>query len=194
MSKAGNTRLNILRKAFALVYRNGYQATSIDNIIAETQVTKGAFFYHFKSKDEMGVAMIREIMYPGMQQSILQPLSDTVDPVGEIYQMMKGVLYNHFFEAKYGCPAMNLIEEMAPLNDLFKKELAKQVKQFQRSIEKNIIRAIGSGKLPASVQPEQVSLFIATGYSGVRNMGKIYGKSCYDTYLKSLKTYLENLK
>lgn len=70
MSKAAETRLTILQKAFYLIYRKGYQATSIDDIIATTQVTKGAFFYHFKSKDEMGLAMIREIMYPGMQQPI----------------------------------------------------------------------------------------------------------------------------
>ncbi len=48
MKKAEVTRLNILQKAFELIYVNGYQTTSIDQIIATTQVTKGAFFYHFK--------------------------------------------------------------------------------------------------------------------------------------------------
>jgi len=60
MSKAQDTRMTILRKAFELIYRQGYQATSIDEIIATTAVTKGALFYHFKNKEEMGLAIINE--------------------------------------------------------------------------------------------------------------------------------------
>jgi TetR/AcrR family transcriptional repressor of nem operon len=62
MKKAATTRLTILQKAFELIYVKGYQTTSIDDIIATTQVTKGAFYYHFKNKDEMGLAIINEIL------------------------------------------------------------------------------------------------------------------------------------
>ena len=61
MKKAEATRLMILQKAFELIYVKGYQTTSIDDIIATTKVTKGAFYYHFKTKDEMGLAIINEI-------------------------------------------------------------------------------------------------------------------------------------
>lgn len=66
MKKAEATRMAILEKAFDLIYKQGYQATSIDDIIATTRLTKGAFFYHFKNKDEMGIAVINEVMYNGM--------------------------------------------------------------------------------------------------------------------------------
>ncbi|RAJ08805.1 TetR family transcriptional regulator [Chitinophaga skermanii] len=52
MNKAAATRLNMLQKAFELIYVKGFQTTSIDDILATTQVTKGAFYYHFKNKDE----------------------------------------------------------------------------------------------------------------------------------------------
>jgi TetR/AcrR family transcriptional regulator, transcriptional repressor for nem operon len=64
MSKATATRLNLLQKAFELIYTKGYQTTSIDDILATTQVTKGAFYYHFKTKDDMGLAIIHEILKP----------------------------------------------------------------------------------------------------------------------------------
>ena len=118
MGKSDITRLHILRHAFQLVYKQGYQATSIDEIIATTRVTKGAFFYHFKNKDAMGLAMVREVMYPGMQQALILPLSGSTDPVTDIYLMMKNLLFNNpFFEVKFGCPAINLIEEMATINN-----------------------------------------------------------------------------
>jgi TetR/AcrR family transcriptional regulator, transcriptional repressor for nem operon len=66
MSQAQETRVMILRKAFELIYKRGYQATSIDNIVATTSVTKGAFFYHFPNKEKLGLALINEVMYPGL--------------------------------------------------------------------------------------------------------------------------------
>ncbi|MCD8540676.1 MAG: TetR/AcrR family transcriptional regulator [Leadbetterella sp.] len=50
MKKAEVTRLTILQKAFELIYVKGYQASSVDDILATTQVTKGAFYYHSKIK------------------------------------------------------------------------------------------------------------------------------------------------
>jgi AcrR family transcriptional regulator len=194
MSKASDTRLHILQKAFELIYMKGYQATSVDDIIGLAKLTKGAFFYHFTSKHEMGIAMIREVMLPGMYRSILKPFDNANNPVNEIYLMMKGLLQDQFFDVKYGCPAMNLIEEMAPLDETFKKELGKLVIAFRKAIEKNVAAAMANGQLARTINAEQVSIFVTTGYSGIRNMGKIYGKSCYSLYLSSLKNYLENLK
>ncbi|MFC6102156.1 TetR/AcrR family transcriptional regulator [Olivibacter domesticus] len=191
MSKAATTRLTILQKAFYLIYRKGYQATSIDDIIATTQVTKGAFFYHFKSKEEMGLAMIHEIMYPGMYASMIKPLLDADDPLNEIYEMMKALLLkNPFFEVKYGCPAINLIDEMAPLNEAFRKALMQLIVQWQEAIKNTLLIAQKKGKINKELMPEQIALFVSSGYSGIRNMGKIFGKTCYKTYLNELKKYL----
>jgi TetR/AcrR family transcriptional regulator, transcriptional repressor for nem operon len=192
MSKATETRLTILQKAFYLIYRRGYQATSIDDIIATTQVTKGAFFYHFKSKDEMGLAMIREIMYPGMYAAMIKPLLEANDPLREIYEMMKSLLLkNPFFEVRYGCPAINLIDEMAPLNEPFRKALTQLIIQWQKAIKNALLTAQEEGKISKELVPEQIALFVSSGYGGIRNMGKIFGKGCYKTYLSELKKYLQ---
>ncbi len=42
-----------------LVRRNGYASTSVDDLCARAGVTKGAFYHHFKSKDELAVAGAR---------------------------------------------------------------------------------------------------------------------------------------
>jgi TetR/AcrR family transcriptional repressor of nem operon len=194
MSKAAATRMAILQKAFELVYMNGYQATSIDLIIAQTQVTKGAFFYHFKNKDDMGLAMINEIMAPGMYENFVKPLLNASDPAAEIYAMMKYLLIeDRNFIVKYGCPAINLIEEMSPLSPAFNKALSKLVLQWQTALERCLKNGKASGKIGREVQPVQTAYFIMSGYGGIRNLGKIYGKDCYKTYLKELKKYLGSL-
>jgi len=68
MKKSELTRLHILQKSFELIYAKGYQNASIDDILATTQVTKGAFYYHFKNKDEMGIAIINELLEPILEK------------------------------------------------------------------------------------------------------------------------------
>jgi len=195
MSKAAATRLAILQKAFELIYVKGYQATSIDEILSTTQVTKGAFFYHFKNKDEMGLAMINEVMYPGMQPALIEPLLKAENPRKEIYAMMKGLLLeNTFFKVKYGCPAVNLTEEMAPLNEEFGKALSVLISGWQKAIESSLKKGKAIGKIDKEVDPKQASYFIISGYTGIRNLGKIYGKSCYKSYLDELQRYLAGMK
>lgn len=194
MSKAQATRMLILQKSFDLIYQKGYQATSIDDIIATTQLTKGAFFYHFKTKDEMGLSMIKEIMHPGMHQTMIRPLEHTGDPLSRIYEMINGLLMDDvFFKVEFGCPAINMIEEMSPLNETFKKALQQMVVKWQEAICEAIKTSQLNGKINTKVIPEEVALMVTSGYAGVRNMGKIFGKSCYKTYLTGFKNYLDQL-
>jgi TetR/AcrR family transcriptional repressor of nem operon len=195
MSKAAATRYNILQKAFELIYLQGYQATSIDEIIATTAVTKGAFFYHFKNKEGMGLAMINEVMYPGMAPYMITALGKTDNVLDDIYNMIKSLLLlNPFFKVEYGCPAVNLVDEMAPLNESFRKALMNLMVEWQKAIEDNLIKAQVAGRLNKACKPKQIALFITANYSGVRNMGKVFGRSSYVEYLKQFKVYLDGIK
>lgn len=60
MPRSGaKTRERIIDAAQALVYRHGFAASSIDKVIEGAGITKGAFFYHFKSKADLGHALIQ---------------------------------------------------------------------------------------------------------------------------------------
>jgi TetR/AcrR family transcriptional regulator, transcriptional repressor for nem operon len=53
---SGGARRRLLEAAIAVIRRKGYSATSVDELCASAGVTKGAFFYHFPSKDSLAVA------------------------------------------------------------------------------------------------------------------------------------------
>lgn len=60
MPRSGaKTREKIIDAAQALVYLHGFAATTIDRVIEGAGITKGAFFYHFKSKAALGRTLIQ---------------------------------------------------------------------------------------------------------------------------------------
>ncbi len=61
MPKDGSaTKEKILDTAMGLVLNNGFTGMSIDRLITDASITKGAFFYHFKSKDDLARALIKK--------------------------------------------------------------------------------------------------------------------------------------
>src|SRR5215813_9242027 len=49
----------ILHAALMVIRTKGYAATTVDDLCAASDVTKGAFFHHFKSKEDLGVAAVQ---------------------------------------------------------------------------------------------------------------------------------------
>lgn len=196
MKKAEATRLNILQKSFDLIYAKGYQNASIDEIIATTQVTKGAFYYHFKNKDEMGLAIVNELMKPALQKSFSETLQNDQDTLMSLYNLMHYLLMeDEFLKVEYGCPAANFAQEMTPWN----KDFTKALNVLTEEWVKNITALIETNKLNVQIRKdvnaEQVAYFVLSGYWGVRNFGKLANsKKVYLSYLKELKAYLDSLK
>jgi TetR/AcrR family transcriptional regulator, transcriptional repressor for nem operon len=196
MKKAEATRLAILKKAFELIYAKGYHTTSIDDIIATTQVTKGAFYYHFKNKEEMGVAIINELIKPVLTNSIIAPLQKNENPLDAIYNLMHHLLMeNDFLKVEYGCPASNFTQEMTPWNADFSNALNEITRQWIKAMADKIVQGKERGLVRKNVNAKQVTMFVMSGYWGIRNFGKLeHSKKAYIPYLKELKNYLETLK
>ena len=55
-SRPDGARKRLLDAALRVIREKGYNATSVDELCAAAGVTKGAFFHHFKSKEELAVA------------------------------------------------------------------------------------------------------------------------------------------
>lgn len=55
-TKKINARKALLQAAIKIIRKKGYSATSVDDLCKAAGVTKGAFFHHFDSKEDLGVA------------------------------------------------------------------------------------------------------------------------------------------
>src|SRR6202050_5947394 len=73
------TRQRLLQAAFREVYRHGFQSAGIDTILAATNVTKGALYHHFESKEALGHAIIEEVVAEITADRWMRPLRQSKD-------------------------------------------------------------------------------------------------------------------
>src|SRR5215813_5170552 len=100
------TRRKILEAAFAEFYKHGFQGGSLNHIVEMAGTTKGALFHHFAGKQELGYAVVDEIIGPILEQRWLEPLTDSKDPIADIKRVFRQYAKEdtgsgHFVQ---GCP------------------------------------------------------------------------------------------
>src|SRR5215470_11223210 len=77
------TRARILQAAFQEFYKHGFQGGSLNHIVEIAGTTKGALFHHFAGKQELGYAVLDEVIGPVMHQRWVSTLVDSRDPLAD---------------------------------------------------------------------------------------------------------------
>src|SRR6202012_4374300 len=115
------TRERLVQAAFREVHRSGFQSASIDTILAATNVTKGALYYHFESKEALGHAIIDEVIATFPRDRWLLPLqrSEDKDPIDALISIVQAIPARPK-DLKGGCPLVNLAQEMSQLDEQFR--------------------------------------------------------------------------
>jgi TetR/AcrR family transcriptional repressor of nem operon len=109
------TRDQIVEAADRLFYQHGYEHTSFADIAGAVGLSRGNFYYHFKSKDAILDAVI-ESRVAATRQMLEQWESEQATPVGRIMRFVEIVLTNGADIQEYGCPVGTLNTELAKLD------------------------------------------------------------------------------
>jgi|SaaInlStandDraft_1057018.scaffolds.fasta_scaffold07260_5 TetR/AcrR family transcriptional regulator, transcriptional repressor for nem operon len=167
------TRALLLEKAFEQIHLYGFKSTSISMILKDSGVTKGALYHHFKNKDEIGYAIVDEVVRSEIDQLWIQPLATTDDPVSVVIQTLSHFKENMSpEEMSRGCPLNNLIQEMSPIDPIFKEKLAKVVELWRTTLADAFRRGIQTGNVSKAVDPVAVAQFIIIIIEGFSSLAK----------------------
>jgi len=159
------TREHLLQAAFREVYRYGFQSAGIDTILAATNVTKGALYYHFESKEALGYAIVEEIVAKLPRDRWLVPLQRGKDPIDALIGIVQATSVRPK-DVKGGCPLVNLAEEMSPLDEQFRKRLEKIFQAWQDGIAEALRRGQSQGTVRRDLDPEETASFLIAMYEG----------------------------
>ncbi len=123
MSKK-TTREHIVDAADQLFYRQGYAPTSFSHIAQNVQISRGNFYHHFKSKDEILAAVIDERL-ANTQNLLDQWEKDGALPADRIRSFIHILISNRADIQRFGCPVGTLSTELAKLNNASQDEANK---------------------------------------------------------------------
>ncbi len=185
------TKQKILETACNLFYLRGYNGTSIDDILKAAKIKKGNFYFHFKSKEDLGSAVIDAYAsrtIPLLSETLKQnghPLRRLFDLFREQDRHMKASRY------RGGCPCGNLALELADHHDGFRRQLDAIFDAWAREIILILKQAQKEGALEETVNPKEMAHLIVAVLEGstllakTKKSGEVY-RSC----VKSLESLM----
>jgi len=173
LRNAERTRERLLQAAFREVYRYGFQSAGIDAILAATNVTKGALYYHFESKEALGYAIIEEIVAEITRGRWFLPLQQSKDrnPIDALIAIVQAIPHRPG-DVRNGCPLVNLAQEMSQLDEQFRKRLEKIFHTWQEEIAVALRRGQSQGKVRRDLVPEETASFLMAMVEGYEVLAK----------------------
>lgn len=192
MAAGANTKEQILQAACRLIHLYGFNNTRLDQILRESGVGKGNFYYHFKSKDDLGHAVLDRLALWTRERVGRVIFRDDGDPIEEIFSLFALVLeMQRETGCVGGCPLGNLALELSDIHDGFRQRIEEILTTWRDQISNAITRAQARGQLAQNVHPERLAEFIIAGIEGGILLAKARKDlSVLEGCLDELKRYL----
>lgn len=190
------TRAVLLEAAFREVHEHGFQAASLERILSNTQLTKGALYHHFPNKQALGLALVDEVVGNSIRETYIRPFLDTDDPISLVVAGIEAKASEETERAmRCGCPLNNLSQEMSAVDEEFRSHLRAIFEEWREAMANAFRRGQAAGKVRPDVDAEEVATFIIAVREGAIGLGKAYRDP--GPYLRTwaqLKTYLLALR
>lgn len=138
-----STRGLIVEKADSLFYEGGYEATSFAEIAAAAGISRGNFYHHFKTKDDILDAVIaRRMERTRAMLDVWQADGDS--PRERVLSFIHMLIANRAKIMAFGCPVGTLSSELAKLDHVAQGRAAEIFGLFRDWLA-NQFRALGAG-------------------------------------------------
>jgi AcrR family transcriptional regulator len=186
----------LLQAAFQQVYRYGFQSAGIDTILASTNVTKGALYYHFDSKEALGHAIVDEIVAKLVRDSWLLPLerSKDKDPIDALIGIVQ-TIPTRPKDVRGGCPLVNLAQEMSSLDEQFRKRLERLFVAWQEGIATLLRKGQSRGTVRRDLHADEAASFLVAMVEGYEVLAKnAQDPKVWEVGIKNIVGWLKSLR
>jgi TetR/AcrR family transcriptional repressor of nem operon len=173
-----SSRSRLLDAALQVIRTRGYAATTVDDVCAAAGVTKGSFFHHFKSKEEMTLAAVEH--WNGVTGGLFEqaPYQQHVDPRERVLgyiDFRKSLLRGR--APDYTCLLGTLVQETFDSHPRIRQACHDGIARHARTLA----RDIGAAKLAyapkAPWDPLTLALYTQAALQGAFILAKAQGSA-----------------
>src|SRR5271165_6202983 len=151
--RALETREKILQAAARLVALKGYHDAKLEEVLDAAQVTKGAFFHHFRDREDLGFAVLdwhmerRQQLLDMIEQEL--PLAEPAGPLQRVFRRLDAIqeMVRRRERCKGGCIIGNMSTTLSDCHDGFRRRLAECFDEMARELLPDLQAAARQGRV-----------------------------------------------
>jgi TetR/AcrR family transcriptional repressor of nem operon len=190
-----DSKSKLLDAALSVIRSKGYSATTVDELCAVAHVTKGAFFHHFKSKEQLGVAAADH--WASITSSFFNaaPYHQEADPLDRVLgyvEFRKAILQGELSE--FTCLVGTMVQETFESFPSIREACNRSIGGHAAVIESDIGEAMHLYGIKAEWTAKSLALYIQAVIQGAFILAKatqsrIVAADCIDhlhRYIQSL--------
>jgi AcrR family transcriptional regulator len=186
-TKGEELRQRIISAADQLFYKQGYENTSFGDIADDIGISRGNFYYHFKTKDEILNAVI-ESRVSDIQHMLSEWSKQYPDPRQRILHYIDLLTQNQDNIKSHGCPFGSLCTELAKLEHGMLKD-ASQMLAVMRNWLTVQLQELGLGK-----DARQVAMHLLARSQGIATITNAFEDQAFlRQEVKRLKQWLDEV-
>lgn len=195
MAKETTAKTRLLDAALSVVRAKGYEATTVDDLCAAAGVTKGAFFHHFKSKEELGVAAAdhwSQVTGALFEAASYHKHADPLDRVLGYLDLRKELLKGEV--AEFTCLVGTMVQETFELSPAIRAACNESISNHAAKLEADITEAMRERGIGGGWTAQSLALHTQAVLQGAFILAKARnGADIAAASIDHLRRYLELL-
>jgi len=159
------TRNRIIESALYLFWLRGYASTSLAEILERAKANPGSFYFLFKTKEDLLLAVL-DLYIQSLNAVVIEPvLAQTDDPIERVFGVLNFYRQNLIkTDCTYGCPIGRLALEIPEEQSRIQRRIADNFDGWTAAIEKCLEDA--RPRLPLDIDLKTLSRFVLTTMEG----------------------------
>jgi len=161
----------ILAAGFQVLYAQGFNGCSVQDVTDAAGVPKGSFYNHFKNKEALALEVIRAYVAAARIDLLSVPGTPPVDRLRAHFASYLGFAKANNFTR--GCLAGNLASQMAGSSDLLRDELVKQFAGWNLAVAAVLKEGQAAGTVRTDRSADQMARYVLNAWEGALLMMKV---------------------
>jgi TetR/AcrR family transcriptional repressor of nem operon len=169
------TREAVIEAATRLIHLKGYQNTTLDDVLSASGVGKGNFYHYFKSKEDLGFAILDRVIESffsaGIAPCFADPEARRVDQIRCFLGRVREAVQAR--NCVGGCLFGNLAAELADVHEGFRARLADLFSRWNAQLVRVLEEAQARGEVTPACRPGAVAHFLVASLEGAMLLTKL---------------------
>ena len=188
-----STRRELIRMGANLIALHGYHHTSTAEILEAASISKGAFYYHFVSKEDFALAILNQIQADYHEQ-LIEPIERQTPPAERLMTVLEKIVQLNLSGKWPNCRLLaRLSQEVGRAENDLARKVSETVEFLVSFLARCLQAAVEAGSVRTDLEPQATARFILAALFGILSCRDVESLQIpLDGFADQLQTLITN--